>query len=236
MNRFKLIFIIVLIGVSVMSQQHLFAQNFGFDDPQIKNGERLVYRVSVIDKKPVFVTYAIYCAEDAYRLVVEGEGQFIRAMVHKNGFVPVSVSSSKYQLDVVSVYSKDAVHMLIPGKKIDTSLKIKLNVQDLHTLDYALRGFPVKKDHRIDFEVVNSNPGPTVVQVYALLVDEEAITVPAGTFACYKIEIGVRGALGMFVPKDYYWIAKKKPFYLVKRARRDGPAYPKETLELAKIE
>jgi hypothetical protein len=49
----------------------------------------------------------------------------------------------------------------------------------------------------------------------------ETVTVPAGTFDCYKMELKVE--IPIFRPRIIYWVTQKKPHFLVKSIGRRGP-------------
>jgi hypothetical protein len=49
----------------------------------------------------------------------------------------------------------------------------------------------------------------------------ETVTVPAGTFACYRVDVAVN--LIIFHPKITYWLSREKPHFLVKHKGMIGP-------------
>ena len=52
---------------------------------------------------------------------------------------------------------------------------------------------------------------------YAKLLGEEEVTVPAGKWKCYKLEVAASsGIIKMFTTKYYFWFAKEPPYRFVK--------------------
>ena len=52
---------------------------------------------------------------------------------------------------------------------------------------------------------------------YARFLGEEKVTVPAGTFDCYKLKIAASGGLiRRFTSRYYFWFAKEPPHHFVK--------------------
>jgi hypothetical protein len=49
----------------------------------------------------------------------------------------------------------------------------------------------------------------------------ETVTVPAGTFECYRMEVEV--PIPLLRPKITYWISKQEPHYLVRQQGKRGP-------------
>jgi len=45
---------------------------------------------------------------------------------------------------------------------------------------------------------------------------EERVTVPAGTFDCYLLEMTLAGVLGYLVPNNSFWLLKADPHLIVK--------------------
>jgi hypothetical protein len=62
----------------------------------------------------------------------------------------------------------------------------------------------------------------------------EKITVPAGTFECYRMEVVVQ--ILIFRPKIIYWIAKENPHFLVKSIGKQGPFTPVYEISLVSME
>lgn len=62
----------------------------------------------------------------------------------------------------------------------------------------------------------------------------EDISVPAGTFACYRMDVTVN--LWFFRPKITYWLSIEKPHFLVKHHGRQGPFTSRYTTVLTNID
>lgn len=59
------------------------------------------------------------------------------------------------------------------------------------------------------------------ISVEAHLAGTEMITVPAGTFECYRVEVIV--GIPILRPRIIYWLTKDAPHYLVKNVGKRGP-------------
>lgn len=94
-----------------------------------------------------------------------------------------------------------------------------------------IRGYPFDRDEAWPIYMVDfSGAG---VNVTLRKKGSESVTVPAGTFDCYKMEVTVE--VPIFRPRIIYWVAKEEPHFLVKSIGKRGPFTPSfETSLLSK--
>ncbi len=82
-----------------------------------------------------------------------------------------------------------------------------------------LRFFPFEKDETWKVFMVDFTGYTITVEVRNAGL--EIITVPAGIFECYRMEVVV--GIPLLHPKIEYWLAKDAPHYLVKNVGKRGP-------------
>lgn len=82
-----------------------------------------------------------------------------------------------------------------------------------------LRFFPFEKG--VAWKVFMADFTGYSITVEAKLTGTEMITVPAGTFECYRMEVIVE--IPVLHPRILYWVAKDTPHYLVKNVGKRGP-------------
>jgi hypothetical protein len=96
-------------------------------------------------------------------------------------------------------------------------------------LPHCLRGFPFNTREKVEIELTPPfRPGLPfwawkMWRSHAKFVGAEKVTVPAGTFDCYKLEVGASGGLIKRLTSSYYfWFAKDPPYHFVKYQDEDG--------------
>ncbi len=106
-------------------------------------------------------------------------------------------------------------------------------------LPAVLRLLPDAPNHEMRFEVVTREG--RVVGFVARIVGHERVTVPAGSFDCYKTELAVTGAYGvladLLLPKLYMWQTEDPPHFWVKyQGPEAGPGSREIVRELLRFE
>ena len=110
----------------------------------------------------------------------------------------------------------------VPSKNRDTEKRIELpenlySVQALGTI--VLSGFPFEKKKKVTFNL-SMMPHPLVIwKMTVTHLGEEDITVPAGTFRCYKLAMETNEWWRFFAfnaDNTYIWVRKDPPHYYVK--------------------
>ena len=128
----------------------------------------------------------------------------------------------------------------IKGEKKPKYKKIDHKQDDYNglILPHSLKGFPFETRKKVKIRLTPPfRPGIPfwawkMWKSYARCVKVEKVTVPAGTFDCYKLEVGASGGLIKRVTSKYYfWFAKEPPYQFVKYQDKDG----KDVTELIEI-
>lgn len=116
-------------------------------------------------------------------------------------------------------YGADSVCLDWSGK--EQRVKIKGVCYDCNTLFQLFRAFPFGRREEIVVPIFmdGQNGRPIgIYQLYARELAREMLTVPAGVFEAYKLEMGVPGVAGFFAAKYkyYFWYTADKPHYFLK--------------------
>lgn len=131
-------------------------------------------------------------------------------------------------------YQENQVHMIrraLPSP-LDEVIAVPPGIHDLESFAFLLKGYPFEEqDTLAPINVLMADPNPIFSRprsfaVYVIPHGEERVTVPAGTFTCYVLEMTLAGILGYLVPNNRFWLLKANPHLIVK-ARGAG-----ETIEL----
>jgi len=144
--------------------------------------------------------------------------------------ITVRLADETGETQIAIDYIDQKAHFVIPIEKIDEWIKVPDDAYDMLTLFYVLRGFPYERKKKIKFPLVM--PKPRVMKVSLEVVNKENVTVRAGTFLCYKLQMYLAGILGRFYRKKwYFWFTVAKPHHFVKYEPPTG-----ETIELVDYE
>jgi hypothetical protein len=95
-----------------------------------------------------------------------------------------------------------------------------------------LRSFPFNKNE--EWKIFMIDFSQYSVKVTVRQSGTEPVTVPAGTFDCYRIEVIVN--FFIFRPRITYWLSKERPHFLVKHSGKRGPFTPSYIASLVAIE
>ena len=166
---------------------------------------------------------AEYKGVDAYTINVEREdGTRSVGILSYPGGRPLLVRhyAKNGEITQKAEYIDGKVHFTFPGKKKTVNLSGK-NYYDLHTLALVFRTFPFGQEEKVDFQVVMDGDRGGPVGTFSMFVQEitrEQVTVPAGVYDCYKLEMGVGGVAGIFARsyRYYFWYTAEEPHFLVR--------------------
>lgn len=117
-------------------------------------------------------------------------------------------------------YINGQVHFTFLGKKKTVNLSGE-NYYDLNTLALVFRTFPFGQGAKVDFQVVMDGTRGSPHGAFSMYIQEtgrEWVTVPAGVYDCYKLEMGVGGFAGVFARgyRYYFWYTAEEPHFLVR--------------------
>ena len=112
----------------------------------------------------------------------------------------------------------------------------ELQLSDLNSLLTALRGFPWDKTKYAKLVFVGAANYMGGMNLELNVLGKETVKIPAGTWECYKMQMGLNGILGGLVPKSNFWYAVKSPHVLIRYEGATGPGSPVRVLELRSYE
>lgn len=227
-NFCQVAIIILMLITSIKSG--LARDKSPFIDPKMVSGEKNTYEV--VENGRVFKTTHIISREqyngkdiyivntDTYQMILEAS-DLRPILIEKMN----SDSEPKFQIKYDSEvefyikYTDDRVHFIYPGSKRNKVEKIPEDRYDLNTILEVVRGFPFGQE-KVKFTLVTSEH---IVGAYIKIVDNERITVPAGTFDCYKLEGGISGLIGKILGKKFFfWVEKTYPYRVIKHTDSSG--------------
>lgn len=105
---------------------------------------------------------------------------------------------------------------------MDVWLEVPPGVHDPESFAFLLRGYPFSEQDTVaPIQVLVADPNPvfTLPRTFGVLIvpqGVERITVPAGTFNCYRLEMTLAGVLGYLVPDNSFWLLQDDPHLIVK--------------------
>lgn len=124
----------------------------------------------------------------------------------------------------------------ISKKTTRQTFKLEKDIIDKYAMGTALSSYPFAKKKDFTFHYISDEP-----KVYSLTLHykgKEKITVPAGTFECYKLEmtvdLGLLGIVSAFVPKTYFWYRVKDQQWIKYEGLESGLGTPYIVMQLAK--
>ncbi len=194
-------------------------------------GAEVVYRRTYEDGK-YSETYSVHAQKlevngiPAYQSISIYKDRVRRTTMRQSDLTPIHVSEdwdSGNKL-IRRVYFEDKVNALRRNVEmpINETVEVPKGVHDPETFAFLLKGFPFEDQDSIapiDVLVAEPNPiftKPRTFGVYIIPKGEQKITVPAGTFDCYVLEMTLAGILGYIVPDNKFWLLKADPHLIVR--------------------
>lgn len=155
----------------------------------------------------------IWRIENYLTLPADGIQRFTRVDVNRDNFLPVSgvVKSAKGE-KFRGVYEQDHVQLTIDSAILKSGKTIPVSgiVYDHEEIAHLLRRLPVKDGYSTSLSVFSLQSGNTE-KFKVRIKGMETITVPAGTFDCYYIELEDSSG-----EKRKVWFSADDKKYLVK--------------------
>jgi hypothetical protein len=205
-------------------------------------GSEVIYRWTYNNGEKT-ETYAVHAekitanGEAAYQSISEYPDRVRRITMRAQDLHPLIMIERWKQADklIKRVYKSDTVHAVrrnVPHA-YDEVVEVPAGVHDPESFAFLLKGYPFEDQDTvapITVLVAEPNPfftRPRVFDVVIAPMGEDTVTVPAGTFECYVLEMSLAGILGFIVPDNTFWLLKEYPHLLVKA---EGAG---ETVELA---
>lgn len=166
-----------------------------------------------------------------YRIVEENstKGEKTIIEVSTEDWRPVTIKVlDRDGLQITAVeYQNDTAIFNNPSRKLHKTIKLKGDYYDISMLNYLFQAYPFGRKDRVQFNMVMDGRGGSPVGSVAMYVVEtarETVSVPAGAYDCYKLEMGIAGMAGVFAAKYKYhfWYTVDTPHILVKFEDRQG--------------
>ncbi len=245
--RKSILILLWLLLIIILLETEVFCSVLS--DPGIQNGEQIVWRVTVRDREPKFSTITWYVKDRDGNPIYEitedsGERKQAKYIIGKSdlrlirAYILRSTDDGKSEAAITVDDKHQYLIHNFKNKRKDEEIKNYPDGYNGIILAFSLRGFPFGKQDEIKLRLTPpfkySLPIWTwkMWKSYAKFLGVEKVTVPAGTFDCYKLEIGASsGLIGRFTSKYYFWFTKDPPHYFVKYLRKGG----KSVTELMEI-
>jgi hypothetical protein len=202
-------------------------------DPQIPSGEHAVYDMQVGDSK-----FSMDCSviikkdgsRELYDITTLSKRQDKEIRLDKKTMALVSVHAVRKYTDA----TLDSVLNVVSETQTFKGGEIKL--ADFNILMHIMRGYPFGKlpSLKIGYYGEGNEKSYTMTLTYKGL---EKVTIKDKTYECHKLDFGMSGFIGTFLPKLNLWYSAAPPHYLVKYEGPEGPpGTPRRTLELVLYE
>ncbi len=200
-----------------------------FQDPGIPDGETITY-ATMVDDAPMTVVETVRIIEDGGQPCYE-------------------ITSLSPSLDRVLTLDKQtmrikSIHTIrkFPRATLDSRLLVKnedplpgneeIVLADFSALTYIFRGFLFSELESVKIGFYGEGRQRTFA-FSASNRKKETITVNQQPVACYKIEFGLDGFWGTFLPKMNVWYSSEPPHYLVRYQGLSGPpGSPKRDMQV----
>lgn len=200
-----------------------------FQDPGIPDGETITY-ATMVDDEPMTITETVRIKEYGGQPCYE-------------------ITSLSPSLDRILTLDKHtmrikAIHTIrkFPRATLDSRLLVKnedplpgneeIVLADFAALTYIFRGFLFSELENVKIGFYGEGRQRTF-GFSASNKKKETITVNQQPVECYKIEFGLEGFWGTFLPKMNVWYSAEPPHYLVRYQGLSGPpGSPKRDMQL----
>ena len=218
-------------------------------DPGIPDGEQIIWRWTSEDADPILSTVTWRVKERNGRSVYEittdsGEQKQGKYVIDKSDLrlvwlnIVEMTEKGKSEITIDVRNNRECLIHDLEGKRKDKEIDGCPDGYNGIILPFSLRGYPFGRRREVELRITPPFQSGTPMwawrmwKSYAKLLAEEKVTVPAGTFDCYKLEVAASGGLIRKVTSEYYfWYTKEHPHYFVKYQDKDA----KSVTELIEI-
>ncbi|MFC1716240.1 hypothetical protein ACFL6S_21385 [Candidatus Poribacteria bacterium] len=221
-------------------------------DPDVPDGEQIVWRASKEGTEPAFSTITWNVKSRDGRLVYEistdsGERKQAKHIIGKSDLRLISarVLRDNYRgnSEATIEVKKGHQHLTysLNDKRGEKKIEHRADSYNGMILPFSLRGFPFGKEKKVKLRL--TPPFRPWMPLWAWKMWKshvkvkrvEKVTVPAGTFDCYKLEVSASSTLiRQFTTKYYFWFTKKPPHQFVKYQDKDGDSVT-ELMEIRSV-
>jgi len=240
MSSYYKIFPVLLLSLLMVIL--LGTETFGaiFNDPNVPDGEQFVWRGIMPDQDPIIstVTWRVSGGEGrpVYEITTDAgqrkQGKYIidksdLRLVHVH--VIEQTKEGKFEMTITVRNGRQYMVSEFKNKTKDKDIEHRLDGYNGILLPFYLRGFPFGKQSEVKPRLtVPAFPGKPL-WVWKMwkskvkFMGAEKVTVPAGTFDCYKLEVSASNwAIRRVTSEYYFWYTKEPPHRFVKFQDKDG--------------
>ena len=211
-------------------------------DPCVPEGEQIVWRANRRDKEPILSIVTWRTKDRSGKLVYEittdsGDQKQGKYYISKSDLRLVWVyileytEEGKSEVTIFADAVKDDCQYLVHdyrNKRKEKKIEQYPDGYNGVILVFSLRGFPFGRQEEVELRITPAFYPEIPLwawkmwKAYAKYLGEEKVTVPAGTFDCYKLEVAASsGIIKRFTSKYYFWYAKEPPHHFVKFQDKD---------------
>jgi hypothetical protein len=143
-------------------------------------------------------------------VTINDASSYSTVLCEKESFAPIR-SRWKHSLigEAEAAYKADAAEITVVGKKEPITLEYKPPVFDNEQCVELFRRLPLAADYKVTIPIITSL-GANKIEIPVHVAQKETLTVPAGTFECYKLELGLVG--------QTFWVSTDEHRYIVRFA------------------
>ncbi len=245
---FIVLFCFLLIAVLLESE----ASASVLSDPDVPDGEQIVWRVTREDREPRFSITTWHIQDKDGRQVYEitidsGEIKQAKYIIGKSDLRLISAhvlrTNYRGKSEVTIEVKGERQHLIysLNDKRGGKNIEQGENSYNGMILPFSLRGFPFGKEKKVKLKITPPfKPWMPIWawkmwKSYVKLKGVEKVTVPAGTFDCYKLEVAASSMfIRPFTSKYYLWFTKEPPHQFVKYQDKDGDSVT-ELMEIRSV-
>ena len=147
--------------------------------------------------------------------VQSGGAQYTSALIDAASFIPISslVTESYVGREYRARYGSQQIEYVISGSASKQTTFQSVGITyDEQQLVQILRCLPLSEGFQIAIPIFAYNSSEALIDTKIAVMAKEKITVPAGTFDCYKVAL----TRGNQSPSSTYWISADSHSYVVK--------------------
>ncbi len=222
-----LLFIILVLPLSSVLQAQPVLKN-----PHLPDAESYEIR-DYIDNNIGYVTSKINISVkerngQKYYYIYAIEGTNFSNEIELNYDNLTTISEKRIDLKTDSLaeyytnYGHNIVHFYNREKKINRNFHtIEKNIYSRYAYFFSLSGFPFETIKTLTFYTYMAEYGDAL-SMRATNIGKQAVTVKAGTFECYKLELSVAGWQSLFAPDVYYiYFTVASPHHFIKYEEKE---------------
>lgn len=211
-----------------------------FNDPNVPHGEQFIWRGILPDQDPIVsvVTWRVSSGEGRpmYEITSDsGERKQAKYIIDKSDLrlihahVVEQTREGKFEMTITVRSGRQYMVSEFKNKVSKKDIEHPSDGYNGITLPFYLRGFPFGKQKEVEPQItVPVLPGKPL-WVWSMwgskvkFIGEEKVTVPAGTFNCYKLEVSAGNwVIKRVTSKYYFWFMKEPPYRFVRFQDKDG--------------